>query len=244
MALRWLPIPARVDKPELLDQGVGTDDDVRASLADLWRIHRWGGGLDAITHYLYPRLLAQAQPITLLDLGTGSAQIPAAIAGWCMTHQHPARILAVDFSARNLEIAQSVGMRFCAFAEKSITLLQADATRLPIAPNSVDYVISSLLLHHFPPEAVIDLLRSAWTCARRGIIMSDPIRNRISVLACHIGQPIFARSYLTQHDGLASIHRAYTPSEMLDLAHEAGLNAPKIHRRTPWQMTLVADRTQ
>jgi 2-polyprenyl-3-methyl-5-hydroxy-6-metoxy-1,4-benzoquinol methylase len=241
MALKWMP--ARVDAPELLDMGVGTPDDVRDSLADLWRINRWMGGLDAITHYLYPRLIKSGG--TILDIGTGSAQIPAAVARWSAARDLPVRILAVDLSARNLCVAQAhilTHPHHNGVGCTKITLIQTDATRLPLAPQSVDYAISSLLLHHFAPEQVIDLLRSAWKVARRGVIMSDAVRGRLPLIAFRIGQPVFARSYLTRYDGMVSIRRAYTPRELTELAREAGLKAPHVYRRTPFHMTLVADK--
>ncbi len=75
-------VPPRIDSPELLDQGIGTDEDVRANFADLWRINRYLGGVQAITQHLYPRLLAHAGTNTLVDIGTGSGDIGAVITRW------------------------------------------------------------------------------------------------------------------------------------------------------------------
>lgn len=233
--LHWTP--ARVDEPELLDMGTGSAADVQDCLADLWRIHRWLGGLDSITRYLYPRLRRHTGAVTLLDMGTGAAQIPAAISQWAARQGLPVRIAAVDVSARNLHAAQAFNP-----PGSPVRLVQADVARLPFRPGSADYVISSLFLHHFPPEQVVDLLRSAYRLARRGVIMSDVVRGRLALLGFRVSQPLFARSYLTRHDGLVSIRRAYTPPELLELARAAGLAGARVYRRTPWQMTLVADR--
>jgi hypothetical protein len=233
----WL-VPPRYDQPELLDQGAGTPDDVRASLGDLWRINRYLGGIPALTRHLFPRLRAHTGVVTLADIGTGSAEIPAFIARWARRQHLSVRILALEFAARHLEIARGYVQSL-----PNVHLVQADARNLPFPRERVDYVTSSVFLHHFPPEEVIELLRESIAIARRGIIMSDGVRGWLPLIAFKIGQPIFARSYITRYDGAASIRRAYTPSELRQLAAEAGLTNARVYRHPLWRMTLVADKT-
>ncbi len=233
----WL-VPPRYDQPELLDMGAGTSADVKANLADLWRINRYLGGIPALTRHLFPRLKALEGMVTLADIGTGSAEIPAFIARWARKHRLSVRIVAVDLAARHLDIARG-------FVDSlpNMYLVQADARTLPFARERVDYVTSSLFLHHFPPEQVIDLLRQAFALARCGIVMSDGVRGWLPLLAFKLGQPIFARSYITRYDGAASIRRAYTPSELRQFAAEAGLTHARVYHHPLWRMTLVADKT-
>jgi hypothetical protein len=120
--------------------------------------------------------------------------------------------------------------------------LQADATALPLAESSVDYVISSLFLHHFAPEQVIALLRSAYAVTRHGLVMCDLTRGWIPLALFKLGQPIFAHSYLTRYDGAVSIRRGYTPAELTKLARAAGLRSPRVTTHWAWRMTLVADK--
>src|SRR2546429_7907767 len=74
------PIPAQRDTAELLDLGAGTPEQRAASLADLRRLNRWLGGIAASRRELAD--LARRRGLTelrLLDLGTGSADVPAAL---------------------------------------------------------------------------------------------------------------------------------------------------------------------
>src|SRR5260221_6685516 len=96
----------RVDEPEWLDQGRGSSADVADNLDEMWRLNRWLGGLGALTRHLYPRLAAANAPCTLLELGTGSAQMPLAIARWARTHQASVRLVGLDSAARNLAVAR------------------------------------------------------------------------------------------------------------------------------------------
>lgn len=221
----------------MLDLGVGTPSDVRSSFADLWRINRYLGGVPALTRHLFPRLRAHAGLVTIADIGTGSAEIPALIARWAARRRLNVRILGIDVAARNLNLA-----RTSVKALPNVRLVQADAHSFPLALESVDYVISSLFLHHFNPEQVVELLREFDGRARRGIIMSDGERGWLPYIGFKLVQPIFARSYLTRHDGAASVRRAYTPDELRRMAQAAGLTNARVHRHPLWRMTLVADK--
>ena len=228
--------PARSNTPELLDMGVGSDEDVQANFADMWRINRYLGGLQALTQHLYPRLLAQEDTTTLVDIGTGAGDIGAAISGWACRHGLDLNVWGLDLSARNLRLTQNLsGAPFD-------TRLQADALYLPFKAGSVDYYISSLFLHHLSPDKLKKLLATTFQAANKGIIMSDLRRGWLPQIAFKLGQPIFARNFLTRHHGLVSIRRAYTPDELLSLAHEAGLSNERIYRHWGWRMTLVVEK--
>jgi len=231
---KWLP--ARSDSPELLDIGVGSDEDVQANFADMWRINRYLGGVQALTQHLYPRLLAHAGTTTLVDIGTGAGDIGAVISGWAGRRGLHLKVWGLDLSARNLRLTRSLsGAAFD-------TRLQADALHLPFKAGSVDYYISSLFLHHLSPDNLKKLLATTFQAANKGIIMSDLTRGWLPQIAFKLGQPIFARSFLTRHDGLVSIRRAYTPDELLTLAQEAGLPNAHIYRHWGWRMTLVVEK--
>jgi hypothetical protein len=227
-------VPPRHDQPELLDLGHGSPADTAMNLAEMWRINRDLGGFRALTHHLYPRLAAIKNPITIADLGSGSADIPLALGRWARTRGLKLHVFALDWADRCLAVA-----RARVNGSSEISLLQADASHLPF--ENVDFIISSLFLHHFSPESVIEILGLAFAHARRGIVMTDLIRGWLPYVAFKLIQPIFARNVLTRHDGALSIRRAYTPAELLELALQSGLPNPRVYTHWPWRMTLVAD---
>ena len=232
-----LLVPPRVDADELLDLGVGTPEEVTASLDDLWRLNRFLGGLRALTTHLYPRLDMLGEPATVIDIGAGDGRVAASIAGWALRQRRDVRVVALDLSQRHLTRA-----RIHATTTPNLSLLQADATRLPFAPATVDYYVSSLVLHHFTPEQAVVLLRSAYRNARRGLIISDLTRGTLPLVGFKLAQPVFARSPITRYDGAVSIKRGYTPDELRLLAYEAGIPHPRVFVHPLWRMTLVADK--
>ncbi len=226
----------RVEDEELLDQGRGTPADVRANLAEMWRINHVLGGMHAVTAHLYPRLIASGGG-TVADLGAGSAHLTAAVAQWARSRGIGAQVIGVDWADRNLTVARERNV-----PAPQIALLQADAARLPFRAGSVDFVMSSLFMHHFAPDQLVALLRDAYACTRRALIMSDLVRGWLPLAAFRLVQPVFARHYLTRHDGALSVRRAYTPAELREIAARAGLVNARVYTHWPWRMTLVVDR--
>ena len=233
------PTPAQRDIEELLDLGAGTAWERAASLADLRRLNRWLGGIAVSRREL--AALARRRGLSelgLLDLGTGSADVPAALerAGPRMGVQ--VRAMGVDLKCEHLAIArrhvERVGAR--------VALACADAFRLPLADRSVDVVHSALFLHHFRPPALAALLAEAWRVARHALVMNDLVRHAVPLAFLRWGGPLVARSPITRHDGVASVLRAYTREELEAVARAAGLPAPIIRPHFPYRQCLIVER--
>jgi SAM-dependent methyltransferase len=227
----------RIDQPELLDLGEGSARDVAENLAEMQRINDMLGGTRALTRHLYPRLLLHDRPVRLADLGTGGAGIPVSVLNWARRLKIPLQILGVDWSQRSLAVA---ARRIRSLPE--ISLLQADALCMPFKPGQFDYIVSSLVLHHFSPNQLVDLLQQCYALAARSVIMTDLARGWLPFLGFKLLQPVLARNYLTRHDGALSVRRAYTPREMHRLALLAGIPNPRVFNHFPGRMTLVVDK--
>jgi ubiquinone/menaquinone biosynthesis C-methylase UbiE len=231
-------LPERVEQAEWLDLGLATPGEVAESLAEVGRINKYLGGLRALTLHLYPRLqqvaLSQGE-VSLIDLGTGSGEIPALLFHWAHGQNIHLNILAIDLSPKHLQVAQPHVANM-----PNVQLLGADALALPLPAKSVDFVISSLFLHHLSPPTLVEVLKAANTVARQGVVMNDLVRGWMPVVAFKLVQPVFARSKFTRHDGAVSIRRAYTPAELKALAEDAGLSHIQVHTHWPWRMTLTS----
>ena len=231
-------IPSRIDQAELLDQGEGSLADVRTNLQEMSRINRAFAGVRSITSHLKPEAHPDARPLRIVDLGTGSGQLAHHLVhDWARENNVQVQVYPVDLSPRNLSVARET-----VTSDPAIHLIQANGLAPPFAADCIDYYISSLFMHHFSPELLIELLRTVYQLARRGIIMSDIVRGYLPLAAFRLVQPVFARHFMTRHDGTVSIRRAYTPRELQQLARAAGLETACIHSYFPWRMTLVAEK--
>lgn len=222
-------------QPEWLDLGTGSLADVRTNLLEMWRINQTFAGVESLVRHLP---VAHQRPICIVDLGTGSGKLAAYLTQrWAKQHQVAVQVYPIDVVARHITIAGENTQQ-----QPNVQLIQADALALPFASGAIDYFVSSLFMHHFEPDELVNLLRNLYQKARHGIVMSDLVRGYAPLLGFKLIQPIFARHYLTHHDGLLSIKRAYTPSELLKLAQQADIPNARIHRYFPWRMTLVANK--
>ena len=232
-------MPTRVDGEEWLDEGRGTSEAIDRSLADLGRINRWLGGRRGLASYLYPRIRrCQTDRVRVLDLGAGGCTIPKAIARWARHAAISLQIYALDLHHAHLRWAQR---RLQTWPE--IVFIQGDVRALPLAEGSVDFVISSLFLHHFTAPELIQVLPQWARLARRSLIMTDLVRHPAPYWFMKATSPLFARSTITRHDAAVSIRRAYRAQELQSIAAEAGLAQARVHTCFPYRMILVIDHT-
>lgn len=230
-------MPTRIDGEEWLDEGRDTSEAISQSLADLGRITRWLGGMRGLASYLYPRIRGcQTDCVQVLDLGAGGCTIPKAIAHWARQAAISVRIYALDLRHAHLRWAQT---RLQTWPE--ITFLQGDVRALPLAEGSVDFVISSLFLHHFTAPELIQVLPQWARLARQSLIMTDLVRHPTPYWFMKATSPLFARSFITRHDAAVSIRRAYRPHELQSIAAEAGLPQARVHPCFPYRMILLLD---
>lgn len=228
--------PERIYEEELLDAGEGTDEDVAKSLMDLRRINRFLGGKKVILRALSSKLNGATTQLSLLDVGTGSADLPMAVAESCRNRLIEPFIAAVDISERNIRISRSqLGVG------SEINLVRADSLKLPFSSRSFDFVTASLFLHHFRDDDVVRLLSDFGRIARCAVIVNDLIRDLVPYYFTKIAGPILAASFLTRNDAPLSILRGFTVSEMNDLARRAGLKVRETKRVFPYRLSMIAD---
>jgi ubiquinone/menaquinone biosynthesis C-methylase UbiE len=231
--------PPRIYEEELLDAGVGTDDDVARNLSDLRRVNRWLGGTRVTLKALDREVSAAGlHQFTLLDVGTGSADIPQAILARYDQRKISATVFAADISERNLRVA-----RVKLGTDPRIQMVQANALQLPFAPGSFDFVTASLFLHHFTDDDVIVLLRSFGRLARRAVVVNDLVRNLVPYYFARLTGPLLATSFMTRNDAPVSVLRGFTSAELMRMAGAASLRNVAITRVFPFRLMLVASMT-
>lgn len=216
--MRVLPFrPVRTTAPELLDQPGHDPAELAGNLADLRRVNRWLGGI-SLTIGGLERLLGDlppSAPLRVIDVATGGADIPVAVANWAKQRGLRAWILATDISAEIVRSADRPG---------TVAVALADARRLPFADDSFDVAICSLVLHHLRPDEAVSMLREMGRVARRGIVVNDLVRHWPGYVGAWLMSRILTRNPLTRHDAPLSVRRAYTRREMGTLLARAGLH--------------------
>jgi SAM-dependent methyltransferase len=225
---RLSEVAERMERPDL------PPAELRQALAVLARVNRWLGGTRAVLRHLARLWPAGTAPASLLDVGTGYADIPRAVVRWARRNDLPVRITALDRHAGTLALAA----RACA-AYPEILLREGDAFALPFPPDSFDVVLASQLLHHMEGREPVRLLRELARVARGGIVVHDLRRGTWPYLATRIALRVVSRDPVTRHDGPLSIRRGFLPAELLALAAEAEWKAPRVARHAFFRLVLT-----
>jgi ubiquinone/menaquinone biosynthesis C-methylase UbiE len=224
----------RLARRELLDdEDAGTLAEWAGNFRDLARINAWLGGVRATTREI-ERLAVT--PRTILDVGTGGADMPVAVLDHLRARGVAATCVALDRSPRALAAAaQRVRGR------ADISLVRGDATALPYADTSFDLVTCNLALHHFDPPDAVRALREMARVGR-DVILNDLRRSPVGWLLARTIFPLFTRNRFTLHDGPLSVRRAYSPSEASALAADAGWRRIACRTHFAARMTLTGGR--
>lgn len=232
-----LPPPPHRDTPELLDMpGTVPTATLAHNLRDIRRVNRFAGGTSVVLRHL-PELLvyvSRETPISVLDIATGSADIPLALVPWGKKRGYDFRITATDVSEDVLAVAREVTAN-----TPQITVEACDARALPYDDGAFAFALCSLALHHFPREEAIQVLREMGRVARHGVIVNDLVRTWPGYAGAWLLGNVTTRNRLTRNDAPLSILRAWTPDELCAMAKEAGLHDATVTAHAFWRMALV-----
>ncbi|MCA3006365.1 MAG: methyltransferase [Planctomycetaceae bacterium] len=207
-------------------------------------VNRLLGGQSALLSSLrrWSAAWPAGRPVTLLDIATGSADLPIAARAWALKAGFDLRITAVDVHEKTLADARAQLAAQPPAIRDAITLLPADAFDLVerFGPASFDYVHAGLFLHHLPDLRALTMLRIMDRLARHGLIWNDLVRSRVAHLAIRLltlGQPPIVR-----HDARVSVEAGFTRAEALDMAARLGLPAPRYRASLTYRFTLTSEK--
>ncbi len=234
---RPLPLPlSRREGRELMDEPGLDPVELAGNLRDIRRVNRLLGGTSIVLRHVPAIIAAAPRPhsLTLLDLATGSADIPVAVSRWAKRRGQAMTIVASDLSEPMLAEA-----RRQIAGHPKITLARYDARAVPLPDGAFDIVVCSLSLHHFPPDEAVQVLREMRRLARVGFILNDLRRSRAGYAAAWVAGRATTRNRLTRHDAPLSVLRAYTPEELRDLLRLTGIVDAEITTHPWFRMAAV-----
>jgi ubiquinone/menaquinone biosynthesis C-methylase UbiE len=235
-----LPTPPHSEAVELLDTpGTIPASTLAHNLRDIRRVNRFAGGTAVVLRHL-PELLMdvpRGATVTLLDIATGSGDIPRALVHWGRRRGYDLRVLATDVSEDVLAVARRETAN-----EPAITIEACDARALPYRDGAFDIAVCSLALHHFPRADAVRVLAEMGRVCRRGVILNDLVRTWPGYVGAWLLGNATTTNRLTRHDAPLSILRAFTLEELEAMAREAGLLGIAVTSHLFWRMALVGRR--
>jgi SAM-dependent methyltransferase len=225
--------------PELMDDPSLAPDRHAAALRGLARLNRAAGA----ARVLWPSLLREAlaagsRPLQVLDLATGSGDLPAALlrrgrrAGLAMNIDGcDLSPVAVATASRRADDA-SFG-----HGRQSSRFFVLDVLNDAI-PDGYDIIMCSLFMHHLSEEQVVSILYRMRCAAGRLVLVSDLERRRDGLLLARAASRLLTLSDVVHTDAVLSVRAAFTLDEFAELADEAGLAGARLERRWPCRFLL------
>ena len=220
--------PARRRGHEILDDA-GVDAEIRIrSIGDVTRSNVLFGGLRSALIAI-DDMLTPGASFTLLDVGTGLGDIPAAIAARARSRGATVHTIGLD-EARDLlgDARTRVDATTC-----------GNATSLPFRNRSIDVVVCSQLLHHFPTEELEHTVRELDRVARGRVIIADLRRSRVAAAGFWLASFPLGFHPVTRHDGVVSVFRGFVASELRDIVQRATGVTPTVRHHLGFRLTAA-----
>jgi len=223
-----LSAPARRRGHEFLDDA-GVDAETRIkSIGDVTRSNVLFGGRRAALIAI-DDLLTPGASLTLLDVGTGLGDIPAAIAARARSRGARVRTIGLDEARDLLAAARSrIDATTC-----------ASANSLPFRDRSIDIVICSQLLHHFADQDLERLVRELDRVARTRVIIADLRRSRLAAAGFWLASFPLGFHPVTRHDGVVSVFRGFVASELREVVRSATGVTPTVRHHLGFRLTAT-----
>jgi ubiquinone/menaquinone biosynthesis C-methylase UbiE len=209
---------------ELLDGPLDDRAALAGNLRDLARANRHLGGA-ALSARAVEALAPGRASISVLDVGTGAADIPLALIERGRAAGRLVRVTGVDHRPEVLEAAAMLDPRITATGE--LALHVAEGRALPFPDDAFEVVHASLLLHHLDPDVARTVLAEMGRVARIGVVVNDLVRSRAAWTGAWLLARVATRNPLTRHDAPLSVRRAYSVAELTALLASAGLRVER-----------------
>jgi SAM-dependent methyltransferase len=218
-----------MDRPDV------AEGELEQGLRDLRRVNRWLGGRRAAIRAVLPLLREiGAEEVRILDVGTGSADIPVALARVARRKGMRTRVVATDFHPTTVEKARA------RVRDPDVEVTLADGLDLPFDTCSFDVAMCHTALHHFERKDAIRLIEELGRVARHAVVVTDLRRSRASVAGAWVlAATLWRRHPVTRHDGVASVRGSFTPVEAARLFRRAHLPVPRVRHHPVFRYSLV-----
>jgi SAM-dependent methyltransferase len=201
--------------PEWMDRPQPVSSELISDLKNLRALNRYFGSYRLVRHFLL-RWIRPNDHLRVLDLATGSGDIPRLIVEFARRIGAKVQVDAVDFQASTIEIARQLSGRYPEIRYHCADILHFGEE------HSYDIVLFSLALHHFSEEEAVALLRRSRSLSRGKVLVSDLCRSRFAKLGVDILTATLFREPMTRNDARASAASAFSFHELDHFAREAG----------------------
>jgi len=198
-----------------MDRPQPVTPELEGDLANLRSFNRWFGSHRLVRHFLR-RWLKPNGNARILDVATGSGDIPRLIADHARRQNLAVQIDAIDQQESTIEIARRLSAAYPEIHFSCAKLFEWDP------PQGYDIVFCSLTLHHFTSDDAVCALQKIHELSRARVLLADLRRTRWLTCAVYLVTATIYRNKMTKTDARLSAARAFSFRELRALAARAG----------------------
>ena len=234
--LIWPSLTQRRREAEWIDAPGADPKLLRQSLRFIRRVNALLGYTRATLSHLdrFSTNWRAGERIRIVDLATGSADIPRAILRWAERRGFDVEVIGIDLQPHTALEAAS-------YRDPRLRIVRADVLDPPFADGSFDYAMTNMFLHHLDEDQIVTVLRHMGRLAKRGIIAADLLRYRRAY--AWISLLTMMANPMVKHDARVSVAQALTQPEVLALRDRAGIPFARYHRHFGHRFVLAGERT-
>ena len=200
---------------EMMDREQLVSAELERDLERIRQLNRWVGSYRLVLGFIR-NWIKPADKLRVVDLATGSGDIPRLIVDYARKIRADVEIDALDHQPATLEIAQKLSADYPEISYREANILQWNSV------GEYDIALCTLALHHFSNEDAVRLLHRCCQVSRRFVLVSDLRRSFSLVAGVYLLTTLIFREAMTRYDARLSAIRAFSFSEMRDLALQAG----------------------
>lgn len=241
MKRNWtFPVPDRKfdsTHPEMVDMPDPDPILLRGEMNNLRKINRRFGGITSVQREIAKLVPAtdSDRPLEILDLATGSADVPLALLEGLVREGRRVHITAVDRNEMVLEEASAY-----AGGTTGISFVKGDILEMDYPNEKFDIVLCSLALHHFTRADAVRIIREMDRLSRIGFVVCDLRRCYAALVWTWLYTRLTTTNIMTRTDAIASVLASFTKNELRELLVHVG-PGDAVVRRAP-VFRLVATR--
>jgi ubiquinone/menaquinone biosynthesis C-methylase UbiE len=174
----------------------------------------------------------EGQAPSLLDVGSGSGDLPCALRDGVASRGGRLQVVALDRELTAAHLAR----------RDQLDVVRGDALRLPFADASVDLVMAVKFAHHFSGDPLTRLVAEMARVSRRRVLVLDIRRHWFAYYGFIAWSRVFTRNRLVRHDGPLSVLRGFTAAELAALGESITTHEWTVRPYLGFQLALVGCR--
>jgi hypothetical protein len=200
---------------EMMDRPQPVSPELVHDLKRIRQLNRWFGSYRLVLSFIR-RWIKPGARLRVIDLATGSGDIPRLIVNYSRSIGARVEIHAIDRQPATLEIARELSAGY-----PEISYIDADILEY-VPAEAYHIALCTLTLHHFSDGDAVKALQRCSEVASKFVLVSDLRRGLFLKAGVHFLTAVVFREPMTRFDARLSAARAFSFGEMRDLAIRAG----------------------